>query len=102
MLSFDDLLSYNMSPYAVFESHISYMFEPCYDNIYNFINRLLYDASLLRQYINTGARKLGFAYSTTKFKCIKTSVYSDDMIPVYIDIVSTSNNYILGSIENTG
>lgn len=103
MLPFDDLLSYNMSPYAIFESHISYMFEPCYNKITNFIWQLLHSTELYLKYTDIGSVYTGYSYSTTMFKCVQTSEKSAEHIPIYINIIDNdSEKFLFASLENTG
>ena len=106
MIEFDkDKFLFYRLPYAIFESHISYMFDPCIKRIVQMIYRMITDEILIYKYLGTGNNspiKTGYCYSVTRFKCVPESDSEPEDIPVAIKFVSESSSFILGTVENRG
>ena len=99
-----DSINYHLGQYALFESHISYMYEPCYNFIAEKIYEILYDFDLFKEYsahpqiINTG-----YFYSVSKYNCVDASKATKEDLPIRIEIKSYPfNNFVFGAVENTG
>ena len=65
-----DIIS-QIGQYALFESHISYMFEPCYNFIANKIYEILNDLDLFKELsMHPQTIDTGYYYSVTRYNCV--------------------------------
>lgn len=102
-MQYDTIIS-QLGQYALFESHISYMFEPCYIFIADEIYKVLNDLDLFRKLsMHPQTIDTGYYYSVTKYNCVEAAKATKEDLPIRMEIKSyPHDNFILGAVENTG